>query len=313
MNRAAFSALLAGAAVVSPLCALADPDLPTFRIGVVPSENFALALLANEHGFFRAIKANVEISIFPTSGPIAAGVLAGALDIGCSNWGAIANAHGRGLPLSVIAPGGMYTSASPTTMLTVAKNSTLKSAKEFNGKTIAVSTLRDAQQACVMKWSDVSGGDSQTIKFIEVTPTQMGLAVASGHVDAAAILEPSLSEALRTTVRAIAKPLDAVCTPQMASAYYGSAPFLDKNAAAVKSFIAAMKLAAQWANANHHATATILAKHSQLTVDEIEQTHRTSYTDALDPSTIQPIVDAMVDYKVLATRFPVAQTFWSQL
>jgi NitT/TauT family transport system substrate-binding protein len=312
MNRATFSLLAAGATLTVPLRATAD-DAPVLRIGVVPSENFALALFAREQGFFKPIKANIEITTFAASAAITAGVIGGALDMGCSNWGSIANAYGRGLPIAVVSPGGVYTTASPTTELTVAKASPLQTAKDLSGKTVALSTLRDAQQACVMKWADVNGGDSRAIKFIELPPPDMGKAVAAGRVDAAAILEPSLSEALRTDVRVFAKPLDAVCTPQIVSAYYGTTAYLDKNVALVKAFIVAMKGAAAWANANHAGTAAILAKYSKLTAADISQTHRTSYTDVLDVAAIQPLIDVMYEYKVLPNKFSVTQTFWTQL
>ena len=151
MNRATFT-LVTGAAVAAPSMAAAQADALTVRIGAFLSESSALVMYATDQGFLKQAGINVEMTLFPSSGAIASGVLGGALDVGCSNLGAISHAHINGLPLSVLAPGSLYTSAAPTTLLTVAKTSPIQNAKDLSGKTIAVSTIRDTQQAAAMKW-----------------------------------------------------------------------------------------------------------------------------------------------------------------
>lgn len=310
MNRATFT-LVTGAALAAPTIASAQADSATVRVGCFLAESSALAIYAKEQGFLKQVGSNVELTLFPASSAITAGVLGGSLDIGCSNLGSISHAHVNGLPLSVIFPGSMYTSAAPTTLLCVSKTSPIQTAKDLNGKTIAVSTIRDTQQASVMKWSDLNGGDSKTLKFIEFAPSEMGKTVAAERVDAAVILEPALSSALKTDVRPLAKPYDTT-SPMMITAYYGSNDFLSKNPVAAKKFIAGLKLAAAWANANKVATATILEKYTKIPAAQIMQMSRVVFPETLDPASIQPQIDVLADYKFLPARFPAKLTFWSQ-
>ena len=308
MNRATFT-LVTGAALAAPAIASAQAET-TVRVGAFLAESSALVLYANDQGYLKQAGVNVEMTLFPSSGAITAAVLGGSLDIGCANLGSIAHAHINNLPISVIFPGSLYSSASPTTLLTVAKTSPIQNAKDLTGKTIAVSTIRDTQQGSAMRWVDRNGGDSSTLKFIELAPSEMGKSVSAGRVDAAVILEPALSSALKTDVRPLGKVYD-VLMPMMITAYYGSNDFLNKNAATAKKVLAALKLAATWANANKAASATILEKYTKIPAASIMQMNRVAFPETLEAAAIQPQIDVLADFKFLPSRFPAQSLFWS--
>jgi len=59
-----------------------------------------------------------------------------------------------------------------TTALVVAKNSPLRTAKDLSGKTIAVNALLGIQQIAAEAWIDKNGGDSTTVKFVELSISQ---------------------------------------------------------------------------------------------------------------------------------------------
>ena len=158
----------------------------------------------------------------------------------------------------------------------------------------------------------LNGGDSSTLKFIEIAPSEMGKSVSAGRVDAAVILEPALFNALKTDVRPLGKVYDTLM-PMMITAYYASNSFLAKNAPAAKKFVAAMKLAATWANANKAATAVILEKYTKIAAASIAQMNRVAYPETLDAAAIQPQIDALADFKFLPNKFPAQSMFWNGL
>lgn len=157
MNRAAFTAALAATAGLAPCRGAAAADT-SIRVGLSPSETFALPLYAADQGFFKRDDVPVDVQLFGGSAAVASAVAGHALDIGATNPGTLSNAHVRGIPFRVIAPGANYNSAVATTVLVVAKNAPFVNPKDLNGKTIAVNTLRDMGQAAIMKWLDTSGG-----------------------------------------------------------------------------------------------------------------------------------------------------------
>lgn len=253
----------------------------------------------------------MQITSFPGGGAVMTAAGGNAIDIGCANVGAQANAHIHGLAFQMIAPGGLYSSASPTTVLAVAKNASFKTAKDLTGKTIGVSTLKDLQQASVMKWVDTNGGDSATLKFIEIPVPEMAPAMAAGRIDASTLLEPSLTYA-KNDVRVLGKCYDAITKTLLICSHFASSDWLAKNAATAHAFINALGQAADWANKNPQASGEILAGISKIPPATIAEMHRTVFAAKLDPATIQPVIDVTAEYKFFPKTFPVTEMFWSQ-
>ncbi len=294
-----------------PSRAFAQSAPAAIRVATAPVESYALMFFAIERGFFKAANLNVQMQVFGAGGGVMQAAGGGAIDIGCANVGAQANAHMAGLPLSMIAAGGLYSTNSPTTVLAVAKAAPFQRAKDLDGKTIGVSTLHDLQQASVLKWIDTNGGDSTTLKFIETPVPTMAPALTAGRIDAACLLEPSLTYA-KDDVRVLGKCYDAIAKSLMITSHFASNAWLDANPAAAHAFIGALRETARWANKNLPASAAILADVSKIPPATIGEMHRVVFGETLDPKTIQPVIDASAEYKFLPKTFNVSEMFWSQ-
>lgn len=308
MNRATFTALTAAAAAAAPLAARAQ-SLTTIRFGTTAVESYALPIYAQEAGFFKKQGLNAEITQFAGGGAVLTAVVGGSLDYACVNWGAIGNAHAKGIPLSVIAAGGLYSSDSPTTILAAAKNNTtLHTGKDLNGKNIGVSTIKDLQQASIMAWVDSTGGDSSTLKFVEMPIPEIPAALNTNRLDAGIVLEPILT-ANKGNIRILAKCYDAITKRLMICAEIGMTDYLNRNAAQTKKVIAALDECATWANANHEKAGEILTRVAKIPLATISEMNRTVYSDKIDLSTVQPVIDASAKYKFLA-EFKAQDVLW---
>jgi len=126
----------------------------------------------------------------------------------------VAQAYVKGIPISVFAGGGLYTAASPATLLVVPKNSPLRTPKDLEGKTIGLPGLGDQLQAAVTIWLQKNGADSSKVKFVEVNPPTVMLgALAQGRIDAATPPEPIMTQSLQTDARIFGDPF-AVVAPR---------------------------------------------------------------------------------------------------
>ena len=307
MNRATFTALTAVTAAV-PISARAQ-TLTTIRFGTTPVESYALAIYTQEAGFFKKQGLDAQITPFAGGGAVLTALVGGSLDYACVNWGAIGNAHAKGIPISVIAAGGLYSTDSPTTILAVAKNNTTyHTGKDLNGKTIGVSTIKDLQQASIMAWVDSTGGDSSTLKFVEMPIPEIPAALDTGRLDAGIVLEPILT-ADKSQLRVLAKCYDAITKKLMICAEIGMTDYLNKNVAQTKKVIAALDECANWANANHEKAGEILTRVAKIPSSTIASMARTLYSDKIDLSTVQPVIDASAKYKFLAD-FKAADLLW---
>jgi NitT/TauT family transport system substrate-binding protein len=280
------------------------------RLGTVPVESYALPYYAAEQGLFTRAGLDIVLSSFTSGGAVTSGVLGGALDVGCTNIGALSNAHARGLPVRVIAPCALYTTASPTTVLAVAKGSALLHARDLNGKTIGVSTIKDLQQASVMRWVEQNGGDSKSLKFLELPIPEVPAALRAGRVDAGIVLEPTLSFA-KNEIRILGKCYDGIAKTLMISAIFATSAWLEKNDALARKLVGALRETATWANANHGRSGEILSRVAKLPPAEVTEMNRVIYADRLDVAQFQPVIDALAQYGFLPRAFPASELFWS--
>jgi len=254
----------------------------------------------------------VEITTLAGGGATLAALLGGSLDIAYTNSGAMSNAHARGVPLYLFFPGGYYTSSQPTTALLVAKTSPMRTAKDLNGKTVALSTLRDLVQISCMKWMDENGGDSSSVKWIEMPTAAMSAALVANRIDAAIVVEPQIT-ANRNTTRIFAKTYDSIAKTLMISGAVATKDWLDKNLETARRFTVVMRQTAEWANKNHSAFPPILSKYTKIPPELIAAEQHTLYGTYLDPKVIQPIIDVSAKYKILPKAFNASELFYPPL
>ncbi len=298
-------ASLASLAVALPAHA---QSVTTLRLATIPAEVDATGWYALELGYFRQHGLDVTIDTFTSGGAITAGLVGGSLDVGVASIGSLSTAHGRGLPIVAIAPGGIYNGDAPTTVLAVSTSSPLRAAKDLAGKTIAVQTLGELAQFTTMSWIDKNGGDSKSVKFLEIPSSSMADALARGRVDVAFLAEPYYTQA-KPAVRFFGAGYDGISKHFLNTAWLATNDWIARNPATARSFAAAMRQAAQWANQPRNAgpSGAILAKYTKIPPETIAKMQRARFALTLDPAMLQPVIDVSAQYKVLAHGFPATE------
>ncbi len=309
MKRSHFAA--AGVAALSTL-AVCGPARAQARVALhlatIPLEVDATGWYALDLGFFQQNGLDVTIDIFTSGAPITAGLIGGSLDVGVASIGSLSTAHARGLPVLAIAPGGIYNSAAPTTVLAVPAASPLRNAKDLAGKTIGLQTLGELGQFTTMSWIDKNGGDSKSVKFLEIPSSSMADALARGRIDVAFIAEPFYTQA-KPVVRFFGAGYDGVAKRFLNTAWLATNDWISRNPASAKKFVAAMRQAAVWANQpqNAEASGAILAKYTKIAPETIAKMQRARFALTLDPAMLQPVIDVSAQYKVIARPFPATE------
>ena len=294
-----------GALLAAPAAAVAQPADAPIRIGVGGADTFAEGFYATDLGIFKKAGLNVEMTVFNQGAAIATAVAGHAIDVGISNTVNLAVAIAHGAPFLFVAGAGMYTAAAPTTVLMVPKNSPLRVPKDLEGKTIAVTALKDLTEVGTRAWLDRTGVDAATIKFTEIPMSQMPANLTRATVDAAVVGEPWLS-ATRDTLRTFATFYDAIAPRFLIANWFASADYYKKNAELVRRLVDAIYETARWANAHHVESAAILAKWAKLDPATIAGMGRCAYATALDPRLLEPVFNAMYKYEAIDKRLTVA-------
>lgn len=306
MKRVALA--LALALALLPSFATAQTDT-LIRVGVSSFEANAGAYYALDNGFFKQEGLNVEVQPFNGGAAITAAVAGGSLQIGAANPLPVAVAKQRGgLNFVIIAPGSLYDPNINPPNLVVAPNSPVRVAKDLDGTTIAVTSLTGTDPLCALSWIDSNGGDSKTVKLIELPQSLMADAVYAGRVAAATIADPANTAAVNAGK---VRPLNTCYTQFgkyfLVSSWFAKGDWADAHPDLVKRFRNAIDRAGVWATRNPVAAAGVLKKYMNIVEERAHEDH----AKTLERSMIQPILDLALRYKYLERPMDARELIWT--
>jgi NitT/TauT family transport system substrate-binding protein len=286
------------------------PPSTTIRLGVIPVESAAEAFYALDMGFFKKQGLDVELQMMNNGASIAAAVAGGSLDAGFADLISISSAHSRGLPFVYLAPTLLNSYANPTLAIMVNGSSAIHEAKDLDGKTVGVNGINNITMVPVEAWIDRSGGDSKSVKWIELPIPAQNDAVASGKVDGTVLGEPFITFGVDKGLRAMFMDKNAIAPRYVLAGFMTTRDWASANPALAAKFIAAIKETAQWANSNPAAAAAILSKYTKIPLAVVERTKRGTFAESLLVSDFQPVIDAAAKYGVLPKPFPAPEFFY---
>lgn len=305
--------LAAGAAF--PLSLLARTPLraadPTkIRIATAAAETSGAALYAKDEGFFTQAGLDADIQFLRSGAAVVEALVANSADFGSSAVSSIAQARSSGLPVIIVAAGGLMTGKVDGALVTL-NDSPIQKAADLNGKTVAVTGLQSFQQYSTQYWIDKNGGDSRTVKFIEVGFSDINQAVESHRVDAASLFEPLITLALGTgEFKLLANTATAVAPRWLNTVWFSTDNYVQQNPSTTRAFVSAIRRAAIWANSHHDESNAILVKYLKLDPDLANRMTRDLQGTELTPALLQPSLDVMVRYNALPKTMTVDQLIW---
>lgn len=279
------------------------------RAATPPNDSGGELFYGADMGFFTKAGLDVQVDVIGQGALIPDGIMSGSLDVGGINIPSAALAHERHLPFVMIAPGAVYDSRSPTSALIVTKSSPIATARDLTGKSIGVRDLTNPGSLAARAWLDQNGGDSKSVRFVELPDSASEAALLAGRIDAASIATPFLEKALHDDTRILAKSYDAIAKEFMIAGWFTTRDYAQRNPAVVRAFDAAIRETARWANANHARSAEILAKYTKVAIPPTMA--RVGYAEESSPALIQPFIDAAAKYGILHGSFPAGELLLS--
>lgn len=308
------SFLAAGAAfAASARPALAQPApapaMPHISVGTSAIDGAMGCVAAQRAGFFA--KNGIDVQFVIGSGAAnSAAVAGGSLQFAGSNVVTLIKAHLQGVPFQIVAPGAIYDTSDPTQVLCVLTNSGYKSGADLDGKTIAVTAIGDLLSTSTLAWIDQHGGHSGTVKLVEVPPSAQVAALETGRVQAAALAEPFLSQALSDgSVKIFAKIFDAIATRYLEAAYVGIPDYINANADVVRRFATAVLQGGAFADEHPDQTLPWLVDFAHIDPTVAKRVRRERFATAVDPSLVQVEIDALARLKLIDHAFDARDLF----
>jgi NitT/TauT family transport system substrate-binding protein len=272
------------------------------KLGYMKIVDNAAMFVAMEKGFFKA--EGLELETLPLAGgaPIINGVTSGDLQFGWTNVISLYQAHVEGFDFKLIAGGATNVKAkSESHAIEVAKNSALKTAKDLEGKTIAVNTLNNIVHLMAMAWIDKNGGSSSNVKFVEVPFPQMEATLSAGKVDAISVHEPFATAAVeKGNARTLTYPWGDVLPKFLIASWFASEKWLAKNKETVQAFVRAINRGIDAIQADPEASRVAMIKWAGLNPDLARKIALPVFERSISETDLQATINLTQKYKLIS-------------
>jgi len=248
--------LLAGSLWQSTTAVAAE--LKKVKVSVQTIVDCVPLVVAMKQGYFAEEGLEIDTSTSAGGAVGIPGLVAGAYDIALSNVVSSILALNQGLDVQVIAPGAKMSPTHPTSEMVGRKADAYKTATDFNGKSIAVNTRNGIIWLYARAWVKARGGDPDKVTYREVPYAQMEDAIKRRNVDAAFMVEPFKSYALKNAeFGVVGSVFNEVQPGADAGNYISTNKFVAANPDTVVKFTKALRRGIEWYNANQSKPETL--------------------------------------------------------
>lgn len=247
-------------------------ELTPIEVGVIPIVDVAPIYLGVEEGVFEKHGLDVTLTQAQGGAAIVPAVQSGQMDFGFSNVTSLIIGRDVGLPLKIVAPGPQSTGDPETDFAAVVApgDSGITSVEDLQGKRVAVNTLNNILDTTVSEGVRQAGGDSDTVEYVEIAPSEMLAQLESGNVDAINTSEPFLYLAEQGGAKRVygmfAEPIESLTV----SSYFTTDQKIEQDPELVGKFAAAIQESQQLATDEPDKVLGILDDYMTLDAEVIE-------------------------------------------
>jgi NitT/TauT family transport system substrate-binding protein len=306
--------LLAGSAVAVALAPqiVRAQTLEKVRLTGVPTDDLTPVFYAIKNGLYQ--KAGLDVEFVAASSGTAAttAVIGGAYELGKGSSIASMVAHLKGLPLTIVGNGAIWDPKNPFSLMLVASDSPIKTAADLNGKIASAAALNDLVELAIVNWFDKNGGDSKTLKWVEIPNSASGAALATHRTDVTMLNEPEVTAAVASgKVRVLAPALSAIGEHFVLTIYFAQPEWATKHADALRKFTRVTYETAQYTNTHKPETEAMMSDVTKIPLDVFRKMVRVNHSTSTNPAELQPVIDVAAKYKNISRAFPAKEAYFS--
>jgi NitT/TauT family transport system substrate-binding protein len=315
VRQVLFRAMLTAVSIlaVSSATVAQAPAPVTIRFVAAPSDDLLPFWYAQSTGMFAKAGLNVEVQSASSGAIVTQAVVGGAADIGRSSPQALIAAHIRGIPVVIVAPGAIHRhDVQGNAAIAIAPNSPIKNILDLQGKTVACTAIGDVGYLGLRALIDAAGGDSSTLKWVEIPIPSVAAALEQGRIDAGLTTEPFMTRDLAAgKIRLLVDMLNGYKGAIIQGAFFAMKPYAQANPDAIARFARVLAQAGAYTNTHPNETLDLLVKNTGIEPDVAAKMRRTTLALAWDPSQVQPLIDVAAKYKAIPQTFDARDLYWT--
>lgn len=272
-----------------------QPDKVT--VGVIPILDVAPIYLGVEKGFFSERDIDLELKQAEGGAAIVPAVVSEQYQFGFSNVISLLLAQSEGLPVKVVSNGNNSTGVDGEDFagLLVKSDSSIKSAKDLEGKKVAANTLSNIVDTSVRASVRKAGGDPSKVEFVALPFPEQPAALANGQVDAVFLVEPFQQAVLAEGGRKIASSYVDAAENLTVAVYFTSRQLQAENPDLVRRFTEAMQESLSYADSHPDEARAIIGTYTEIAPEVIEKVTLPKWPADINRDSLETMADLAVE------------------
>ncbi|HXA59163.1 MAG TPA: ABC transporter substrate-binding protein [Streptosporangiaceae bacterium] len=284
----------------------------TLKVASLPLVDGAALYIAIKEGYFKAEGLTVQVEPVQQSIQALPALIKGDVDvIAGANYVTFLMANEKGtLKLRVVAEGATLKS-NMMDVLALPK-SNIKTAKDLEGKKVAVNILNNIQSLTLNQILKANNVDPTKVKYVAVPFPQMAAALQSGQVDAIHAVEPFLSDAQKKlgTKVVVDGGSDPVADMPI-SGYVSTADFTAKYPKTAAAFQRAIIKAQQLAATDRKVVEQVLPGYTKIDAQTAAIITLPGFPTSLNATRMQRLADLMTSSGMLQSKVDLSSILFT--
>ncbi len=236
-------------------------------VGLIPIADTGEYFTAEAQGFFAQEHLSVTSATIAGGATLIPALESGAMNVGFSNLVSVLQAGEHNFGVKCLAGTLKKPATGHNLSLLVSPKyaGEINSAKDLDGKSIAVNTLQNINQLVAEAWMQKHGGDPSSVHFVAVNFPDMPAEIQKGDVVAAITDEPFTTISLNAGAKLLdPRPYQAIAPTPLYSCWLVSSSWLSSHEQAAKGFVTALNDAGSYLAAHPDYLRQILPKYTQI-------------------------------------------------
>jgi NitT/TauT family transport system substrate-binding protein len=277
------------------------------KAGLLPNAETAAIRLGDKKNLFADQGIDLEITDTSSGAASITALVAGQFDIVFANTVSVMQGKDKGLPLVMVAGASTSTGVEGKDFsgLMISSDSTMKSAADLAGKTIASNTIKNIGELTARLSVKKAGGSTADLKFVELPFANMEQALQEHQIDAAWMVEPFHTTALQHGLKDVASNYVDTAPGLTAAAFVTTEKVIKQKPELIKKFLAAMTDAGNYANAHPNEIRELIPTFTKVTAEIANEFVIPLYNPEVNVASLEAMLPEMKELEMISKDFDV--------
>ena len=292
--------------------AKAGSGLKQATIGLFPSSAVGAIQLGIDKGFFSDAGIDLKVVLGQGSAAQLPALSSGTMQFVLSSPTTPLVATTKGLDVEIVSG---YARNRPQTVsdsvaVLVSKGSTIKSAKDLEGKKVSINALGSIGEIGIKEAVEKDGGDPSKVTFVQLGFDQVPAQLASGRIDAGMAGPPFMQQVEASGGKVVSDFINAAGLGGAELVIVSSGKLTKSDPELVKSFNAALKKTLTYSEGHQDEVRAELPKVLGTDPKIAAKTQFIEYNADLDVAAIDQFAELMAKFKIVDKKPDVSKAVW---